>query len=94
MKHQRMISDFTTSRQRITKVKANGTTSRIIVAANTIKHGRLELDTHADTIVFGKNIYCYLRQDDNMTCCLTLMSMKQSITFPLSWQQHRGHHFN
>ena len=53
MKPWRRICDFTTSLQRIAKVKANGPTSRIIGATNTIKHGRLELDTHADTIVFG-----------------------------------------
>ena len=52
MKHRRKICDFTTSRQRIAKVNANGTTSRSIGATNTIKHGRIELDTHADTIVF------------------------------------------
>ena len=34
-------------------MKANGPTSRSIGATNTIKHGRIELDTHADTIVFG-----------------------------------------
>ena len=46
------ICDFTTSCQRIAKVKVNGHTSRIIGAANTIKHGRLEIDTHANIIVF------------------------------------------
>ena len=53
MKPRSKICDFTTSRQMIAKVKANGPTSRIIGSTNTIKHGRLELDTHADTIVFG-----------------------------------------
>ena len=52
MKPRRRICDFTTSRQRIAKVKANCPTSRIIGAANKIKHGILELDTHADTIIF------------------------------------------
>ena len=55
MKSQRRICDFNTSRWRIAKVKANGPTSRIIGAANTINQGRLELDTHADTIVFGQS---------------------------------------
>ena len=53
MKPRRKICDFTTSRQRITKVKSNGPTSRMIGAANKIKHGRLELGTHAETILFG-----------------------------------------
>ena len=36
-------------------VKTNGPTSRIIGATNTIKHGSIELDIHANTIVFGKS---------------------------------------
>ena len=36
-------------------MKANGPTSRKIGAANRIKHGRLDLDTHADTIIFGQS---------------------------------------
>ena len=36
-------------------MKTNGTTSRIFGAANTINHCRLELDTHADTIIFGQS---------------------------------------
>ena len=55
MKPRRKICDFTNSRWRIAKVNANGTTSRRIWAINTIKHGRIELDTHADTIVFGQS---------------------------------------
>ena len=55
MKPLRKIRDFTTSRRRIAKVKANGPTSRIIVATDTIKHRRIELDTHANTIVFGQS---------------------------------------
>ena len=94
MKHQRKICDFATSRRRIAKVKANGPTSRMIGAANTINHDRLELDTHADTIVFGHSLYCYPRQDNNLTCRLILMSMKQSITLPSSRQQQHGHHWN
>ena len=50
-----MICDFTTSRQRIAKVKANGLTSRRIGATNTVNHGRIELDIHAETIVFGQS---------------------------------------
>ena len=55
MKTRRKICDFTTSRQIIAKVKANGTTSRRIGSTNTIKHGTIELDTHADTIVFRQS---------------------------------------
>ena len=55
MKHRRKICYFTTSHQRIAKIKENGPTSRRIGATNTIKHGRIELDTHADTIVFGQS---------------------------------------
>ena len=55
MKPRRKICDFITSRQRITKVKANGPTSRIIGATNTIKHGSIELGIHANTVVFGKS---------------------------------------
>ena len=55
MKPRRKIFDFTTSCRIIAKVKANVTTSRMIGAANTINHGRIELDTHADTIVFGQS---------------------------------------
>ena len=55
MKPRREICDFTTSRQRIAKLKMNGPASKKIGAANTIKHGRLDLDTHADTIVFGQS---------------------------------------
>ena len=50
-----MISDFTTSRLRIVKVEANGPTSERIGSTNTIKHGRIELDTHANTIVFRQS---------------------------------------
>ena len=56
MKPRRRICDFNTSRQKNAKVKANGPTSRIIGAANTIKHSIIELDTHADTIVFGQSV--------------------------------------
>ena len=55
MKPQRRICDFTTSRRRITKVKANGPTYIIIGPANKIKDGRVDLDTHADTILFGQS---------------------------------------
>ena len=55
MKPRRKIYDFTTSRRRIVKVKANGPTSRRFGAANKIKHGRIELDTNFNTIVFGQN---------------------------------------
>ena len=55
MKPRRKIYDFNTSCRRITKVKENNPTSRRIVAANTINHGRIELDTHADTIIFGQS---------------------------------------
>ena len=55
MKPQRRICDITTSRRRITKVKANGPTSIIIGPVNKIKDGRAELDTHADTILFGQS---------------------------------------
>ena len=55
MKPRHNICDFTTSRQTIAKVKANGPTSRRIGVTNTIKHGRLELNTHANTIVFVKS---------------------------------------
>ena len=55
MKPRRKICDFTTSRRRIAKIKVNGPTPRIIGATNTINHGRVELDTHADTIVFGQS---------------------------------------
>ena len=55
MKTQRKICDFTTSRQRIAKVKSNGPTSIRIGGTNTIKHGRIDLDTHAYTIVFGQS---------------------------------------
>ena len=55
MKPQRKICDFTTSRQIIAKEKANGPTSRRIGATNTIKQSRIELDTHAKTIVFGQS---------------------------------------
>ena len=47
--------DFTTSRQRITKVKENGPNSRKNGATNTNNHGIIELDTHSDTIVFGQS---------------------------------------
>ena len=52
MKPRRKICDFTTSRRIIAKVKANSPTSKIIGDDNMIKHGRLELDTHAETIAF------------------------------------------
>ena len=55
MKPRRRICDFTTSGQRIAKVKSNGATSRIIGDSNTIKHGRLELDTHSESILFGQS---------------------------------------
>ena len=55
MKPRRKICDFTTSRQIIAKVKVNDPTHRRIGATNTVKHGRIELDTHADTIVFGQS---------------------------------------
>ena len=55
MKPRSKICDFTTSCQMIAKVKANGPTSRIIRAANTIKHCRIDIDNHADTIVFGQS---------------------------------------
>ena len=55
MKPWHKICDFTTSRRRIAKVKANGPTSRRIGATNTITHGRIELDTYAGTIVFGQS---------------------------------------
>ena len=54
MKPGRKICDFTTSRLIISKVKTNGTTSKRIGDTNTIKHGRIELDNHADTILFGQ----------------------------------------
>ena len=53
MKPRRRICDFTTSRQIIAKVKANGPTFRIIGAADMIKHGIIELDTHSNKIIFG-----------------------------------------
>ena len=55
MKPRRKICDFTTSCQIIAKVKANGPTLRKNGATNTIKHGRIEINTHADTIVFGQS---------------------------------------
>ena len=55
MKHRRKICDFSTSCQIIAKVKSNGPTSRRIGATNTIKHGRIDLDTHSNTIVFGQS---------------------------------------
>ena len=55
MKPRRKICDFTTSHQRIVKVKANAPTSRRIGATNMIKHGRIELETHSDTIVLGQS---------------------------------------
>ena len=55
MKPRRKICDFTTSRRRIAQVKANGPTSRKIEATNMINHGRIELDTHVDTIVLGQS---------------------------------------
>ena len=55
MKPQRKICDFTTSRRRIAKVKANGITPKRIGPTNTIKHGRIYLDTHVDTIVLGQS---------------------------------------
>ena len=55
MEPQCKIRDFTTSCQRIAKVKENGPTSRKIGFTNTIKHGIIELDTHANTIVFGQS---------------------------------------
>ena len=55
MKPRRNICDFTTSRRIIAEVKANGPTSRKIGSANMIKHGRLELDTCANTIIFGQS---------------------------------------
>ena len=94
MKPRRKICDFTTSSQRIAEVKANCPTSIKIGAANTIKHGMIELDTHAGTIVFGQSLYCYPRQEENVTCRLILISMKQSRTFPSSRQQQHGHHWN
>ena len=39
----------------IKTVEANGPTSRRIGSTNTIKHVRIELDTHSDTILFGKS---------------------------------------
>ena len=53
MEPRRKICGFTTSLRRIDKVKSNGPTPRSILATNTINHGRIDLDTHADTIVFG-----------------------------------------
>ena len=55
MKPQRKICDFTNSRQIVAMVKSNGPTPRRIGATNTIKHGRIELETNADTIVFGQS---------------------------------------
>ena len=55
MKPRRKICDFTISRQRIAKVKANGPTPRKIGSTNTIKHGIIELDTHVERIVFGQS---------------------------------------
>ena len=55
MKPRRKICDFTTSHQRIIKIKANGPTSRRIGSTNTIKCGRIELDNHSNTIVFGQS---------------------------------------
>ena len=55
MKPRRKICDFTTSRQIIAKVKSNGLTSIRIGDTDTIKHGRIELDTHSDKIVFGQS---------------------------------------
>ena len=44
----------------------NGPTSRIIGSANTIKHGRLELDTHVEKIVFGQS--CILLSKTGREC--------------------------
>ena len=55
MKPRRKICDFTTSRKIVAKVKGNGPTPRRIGATNTIKHGKIELETHADMIVFGQS---------------------------------------
>ena len=55
MKPRSKICDFATSRRRIAKVKANGPTYIIIGPANKIKDGRVDLDTHADTILFGQS---------------------------------------
>ena len=55
MKFRCKICDFTTSRRRIAKIKENGTTSRRIGSTNKIKHCKIELDTHAETIVFGQS---------------------------------------
>ena len=55
MEPRHNICDFTTSRQRIAKVKSNSPTSRRIGATNTINHGSIEIDTHADTILFGQS---------------------------------------
>ena len=52
MKPRRKICDFITSGRRIAKVKVNGPTTRWIGATNMIRHGRIELDTHIDTIIF------------------------------------------
>ena len=87
MKPSRNICDSTISRRRIAKLKANGSTSIKIGSTNTIKNCRIDLDTHADTIVFGHSLYYYPRQYENVTCRLILMSMKQSRTFSSSWQQ-------
>ena len=53
MKLRRKICDFTTSCRRIAKVKSNGSNSRCIGSTNTIEHGRIGLNTHADLIIFG-----------------------------------------
>ena len=55
MKYRRKICDFTNSRQRIANLRANGPTFRRIGVTNTINHGRIEIDTHANTIVFGQS---------------------------------------
>ena len=55
MKPRRKICDFATSLRRISKVKANGPSSIRIGVTNTIKHGSIDIDTHADTILFVQN---------------------------------------
>ena len=77
MKSRRKICDFTNSRQRIANLRANGPTFRRIGVTNTIKHGRIELDTHADTIAFGQSLFYYPIQEENVTYHLILMSMRQ-----------------
>ena len=94
MKPRRKICDFTTSRRRIAKVKSNGPTSRRIGANHTIKHGRIEIDIYANTILFGQS-FILLSETGRECDVLPYTDEYEAIkNVPLSWQKQHGRLWN